>query len=534
MKSINLLQIETVRNYSGKVEAIKKKLSTYDDESFLVNLYQHFQVIRDPQTGIISNFPWCCFLALKWKLTERIKSNPKKMIQRDFIDVINRIYNLQNEVDGIFDNNKVLLSIRRMIINQKLYQVPMKLELNTLARQYYWYNNYGGGYFERHFNSLYGISLEDYYKISAYFSITSCIDETKESFFIAANVYIIHLVPYFGAETLKKYLDIVSVKSTDLRNFMLPYKDEQQKDQEYYLDTPMLSKPFIQYNDGLIILSKHVLRASLTALVPSLLKKELSSDYKKKFGTAMELYVGSLLDEVFTNVIKESEILKIYRDNNIYEKAKVVDFIIRESEGDVYIDSKAIEPDKTVKYSNNAVHIKQRLGNSFIKGVIQGQVCAQIMNAINKKSKCPKDSLIIITHMDHYISTGKTIEDMLDNKFFEMVEEKHGELSISKDRIYYMTIDEFEHLSEVCRVKGITITSVIDACSKDDATAKTQKFNVMMHLNSICPEGTSDRDVIMESREYLFEELMEYARDSNKYWNGKVGQFLNIKDYLMR
>ncbi|EGT4953364.1 hypothetical protein SNN68_004214 [Cronobacter sakazakii] len=136
--------------------------------------------------------------------------------------------------------------------------------------------------------------------------------------------------------------------------------------------------------------------------------------------------------------------------------------------------------------------------------------------------------------MDHYISTGKTIEDMLDDKFFEMVEEKHGELSISKDRIYYMTIDEFEHLSEVCRVKGITITSVIDACSKDDATAKTQKFNVMMHLNSICPEGTSDRDVIMESREYLFEELMEYARDSNKYWDGKVGQFLNIKEYLMR
>lgn len=93
MKSINLLQIKTVRNYSGKVEAIKKKLSNYDDESFLVNLFQHFQVIRNPQTGIVSNFPWCCFLALKWKLTEKIKSNPKKMIERDFIGIVNRVYN---------------------------------------------------------------------------------------------------------------------------------------------------------------------------------------------------------------------------------------------------------------------------------------------------------------------------------------------------------------------------------------------------------------------------------------------------------
>lgn len=38
-----------------------------------------------------------------------------------------------------------------MIINQQLYQAPMKLELNTLARQYYWYCNYDGGYFDKVF-----------------------------------------------------------------------------------------------------------------------------------------------------------------------------------------------------------------------------------------------------------------------------------------------------------------------------------------------------------------------------------------------
>ncbi|ENH4466082.1 hypothetical protein ABV570_004136, partial [Salmonella enterica] len=78
--------------------------------------------------------------------------------------------------------------------------------------------------------------------------------------------------------------------------------------------------------------------------------------------------------------------------------------------------------------------------------------------------------------MDHYISTGKTIEDLLDSSFFEMIEKKYGELSINKDRIYYMTIDEFEFLTEVCKSKNITITSIIDACSKDDSSSKTQKF----------------------------------------------------------
>ncbi|EHF2492149.1 orthopoxvirus A36R protein, partial [Salmonella enterica] len=166
------------------------------------------------------------------------------------------------------------------------------------------------------------------------------------------------LVPYFGAETLKKYLNLVSVKWTELRNFMSLYKDDQQRDIEYYLDTPMLNKPLILTDNGLVILSKHILRASLTALVPSLLKKELSSDYKLKFGKAMELYVGNLLDEVFDNVIKESEIIKLYRANKIHENTKVVDFIVQEIDGNVYIDSKAIEPDKTVKFSNTALIIK--------------------------------------------------------------------------------------------------------------------------------------------------------------------------------
>ncbi|EDZ8462062.1 hypothetical protein UM74_18795, partial [Salmonella enterica subsp. enterica serovar Typhimurium] len=106
MKSGFPLQIETPKNYGGKVDSIKKKLSTYDDDSFFNNMYQHFQRIRDPKTGVISNFPWCCFLALKWKFTEKIKSNPKVMKERDFIDIVNRIYNLQSEVEGIFDNNK--------------------------------------------------------------------------------------------------------------------------------------------------------------------------------------------------------------------------------------------------------------------------------------------------------------------------------------------------------------------------------------------------------------------------------------------
>ncbi|WP_244140327.1 GapS1 family protein [Pantoea agglomerans] len=527
------LQIKTVKNYSGKVTAIKKKLNGYTDDSFLFNMYNHFQTIRNPSNGIVSNFPWCCFLALKWKLTEPNKLESREMKYNDFVNVVNRVYDLQNEVSGLYDNNKILLSIRRMVVNQKLYQTPLKIELNTLARQYYWYTNFGGGYFERNFKSLYGLTLDEYYKISAYFALLSGVQDKKESAHISINVYLVHLIPYFGAKTLKRYLDLVSIKPRDFRLFMEEYKDEKQKEIEYFLDTPMLRKPFIHTNEGLIILSKHILRASLTATVPFLFKMELASAYKEKFGKAMELYVGALLDEVFEIVTKESETLKLYRKNDMPDNTKVVDFIVHENESFVYIDSKAIEPDKTVKYSNDAIAIKQRLGNSFIKGVLQGQDCASAMNKINKRDDKGNDSLIIITHMDHYISTGQTIEDMLDKSFFEMVKAKYQGLPISKDRIYYMTIDEFELLVEVCKVKKTTITSIIDACCKSDSSSNTQKFNVMMHLHNISPEGIPDREIIMAVREKLFDELLDLLGDSKGYWNGKVKEYLRIKRYIL-
>ncbi|HEE2321799.1 TPA: hypothetical protein R6996_003034, partial [Klebsiella pneumoniae] len=105
-------RVKVRKDYNGKVVAIKKKLSGYDDASFITMMYDHFQTILKPELGISSNFPWCCFLALKWKLSEPLKRNVSPMNKRDFIDIVNRIYNLQNEVSGFFDDKKVLLSLR--------------------------------------------------------------------------------------------------------------------------------------------------------------------------------------------------------------------------------------------------------------------------------------------------------------------------------------------------------------------------------------------------------------------------------------
>lgn len=94
--------------------------------------------------------------------------------------------------------------------------------------------------------------------------------------------------------------------------------------------------------------------------------------------------------------------------------------------------------------------------------------CVYNMNEIDKKEKCIKDFLIIIIYMDYYIFIGKMIEDVLDGLFFGMFENKYGELFINKNRIYYMIIDEFEFMIEVCCNKNVLIMLIIDSCFDND------------------------------------------------------------------
>ncbi|MBV7362414.1 hypothetical protein KS910_27065 [Klebsiella pneumoniae] len=47
-------RVKVRKDYNGKVVAIKKKLSGYDDASFITMMYDHFQTILKPELGISS------------------------------------------------------------------------------------------------------------------------------------------------------------------------------------------------------------------------------------------------------------------------------------------------------------------------------------------------------------------------------------------------------------------------------------------------------------------------------------------------
>lgn len=521
----------TPMSYSVKVDAIKKRLSYYSDVSFLSNFYEHFQKIRTVEVGIASNFPWCCYLAMKWKFCVKEKKPAKKMGSKDFIDIVNLIYKLQLEASNLVFDDKVMLSLRRMMINQLLYQSTDKFNANSLTRQYVWYCLNDESYYKDKFLECTGLHLECYYKMAYYFTVISCINPEVESEVIPFKHLIINLVPMFGPDQVKKFLELTCLKVEGIRDFIAPYKLDRNITTEYYEDTPFLSKPIFLDSDGVVILCKRIMKSGFVNLVPELLKQVYKESYKEKFGETMELYVSHFLEKYEYDFKSEREIKKIYSDNAI-KNCKSVDFVISEGDSIVYVDSKAIEPARFVKTSNNAQLLKERLNKSFIKGIYQGQECAFNLNEIGMRKPSLKDSMLIVVHRDHHISNAMAVQSLINPDLSIDLSEKYHEIPIDLKRIYYITIDEFELLLMMCKQKELSINEFIDMCVEKDSSPHAQKANLSMHIYELAPEGIEDDQLIVEGRGLLIDDVIENMKISTSKWSGKVDMYLKIKDFI--
>lgn len=520
------------KTYSEKVDEIKKSLSTYSDESFVNNMFTHFQKFRDPKVGVALNFPWCCFLAMKWKYTTKSKIHSKDMSYKKFVGVVNQIYHLQNEASNLLQDEKILLSLRRMMINQLLYRPDDQFNFNALTRQYLWYCDSGDNWYADSFFKVTNIELKTFYKIAFYLSVILSINKDVESEYYPISQFIIHLVPLFGIEQIKQFLNLTSLKPERIREFLLPFKLDKNITMEYYEDTPMLSRPLILNNDGLVVLSKKIMMSGFVNLVPELLKSVYSEEYKRHFGKTLEDYASSFLRKYDYNFITETDIKRIYSKNKM--SGKTVDFLIQENDANIYIDCKAIEPGKYVKTSNDPNKLRQRLESSFIKGIIQGEECAFHLDKIGIVKPSANDAMIIIVHRDHYISNAKVVEETIHPGVFEEIKEKFTTLHISPDRIYYTTIDEFEKMLFICKEKNKNINDMISYFSRGDSEARSQKFNVMMHLSELMPEGVKDEDWLINAKEIFLDEIIDVIKNGSDIWNGKASTFLKIKQVLMQ
>ncbi len=519
----------TPYSYSYKANAIKKKLARFKWEDFLTNFYIHLGSFREPKVGVVSNFPWCCFLALKWKFSNKENTDAIKMSYDEFIEIINMVYDLQSEASNLAYETNVILGVRRLLVNQLLYQYSDKFNYASLIRQYIWYCK-GNSFYNDEFERITGVNLDSYYRMASYFVIISSINSKSDSEIFPIKLFILHWVPIVGTKQVRNFIRLISIKPYELFEYIRGYAYDKPVTIEYYQDTPMLQKPVFLTDDGLTVLSKKILKAGLVNLVPEILK-EKSSTYKDKFGKTLERYTASVLEYYGYDFITENEIKKIYKTNRM--EGKSADFFITESNSGVLIDCKAIEPAPFVKTTSDPQRLKERLSSSFIKGIFQCQETARNLLACGSINAQVSLSAIIVVHRDHYISSGGDVLNLIDPCLEMEIVRLYGGVPIPLSNIYYITIDSFEHLLGMCKMKGVSLNEFIVMCAEKDKNPSTKMASIDLHMANFMPEGVRDTKEISEVANFLFENVESVIRSGAAIWNGKAEAYMKIHNYIV-
>ncbi|BDY05970.1 hypothetical protein [Ferrimonas sp. YFM] len=515
--------------YEKRTLEIKKRLKRFTDSSFAYQLFNYLAKPSGNLTVSLRKAPWCCMLALKWKLNYRAYDYAVDISEAELLKILNMIWNLQNEViSGNESFEEVMMSLKPLLRIQSTFQVSEKSQLESICRQLMWFSE--NDPIKLAFNKLTDIDLIDYYEISAMLQVWLSSKKVQEAEAINLGDIITKLHPRHSIETIIGYIKLVGIPVRLLPEFMNRFEQGASPEWEYFEDSPLMLKPILVEAEKFAFISKSVFSNGTTDLVPCLLKLHFKEEFKSIFGPVMENYVESILNDAQLTYIQESQVKELYRNNSI--SGKVIDFLIQEHDGYILVDSKAIEPDMVVKTSTDKGKIEKRLEGSFIKGLVQSQECAKKLKEIGYIEGNKKLSSIIVTHKNYQIPSARALNEVIDSEIEQKVIDEVGSVEVPISRVYYLSIDEFEMLLEVCKSESLSLSEIIDVVEGLDQELGKRKSFFSQYLENIASEKTGQNEKISRERDLLFDRMIQALQMSIYAWNGNVIEFLKLHSFV--
>lgn len=517
--------------YIEKAGQIKLRLRRYTDQSFINALYEYFNASLD-NYSFLEKRPWCCFLALKWKLLEPRETYERDISKKEFIGIINLVFDLQSEA-GIFEPDKSLdLSMRKFISNQIYFQESKFSSVYSLLRQHYIFCQGDNEYYEREFFKATGLPLDSYYKISLTIISRWCSNSGTESFRIPLSDFIVKLHPQFPIEDISKYLKLTGIKTSNIKRLFEDFDRPGSPTWEYFEDTPLKESPFIINFDYIYVFSKRLTVLSLTDLVPDLLKRKTNGAFKQEFGPDLERYVEKLILEFTSNYLNERAIEQKLHESSMPKDGLIADFYIFEHQGAVFIDSKAIEPNSFVKTVDSPEQLEKRLRDSFIKGVLQLQDTARRLEECGAYKRQPMDCGLVVVHKDFLISTATKVKSNIDPGLEEKIVNKSGKVYIKLDRIYFVTIEDLEKMAGYCRDSESTICSLIQKFCDDDKDNMTSSISTRGHIGRLLEGKLDFNSYLKKSCVDIYSSIIIESNKNSVRWNGEIGYMFDCLNAL--
>jgi len=522
-------------SYTDKANEIRKSLSRFDKRSFFLEVIRLLHAPEHDSFDRLKKLPWLCLLSIEWLYQSKDSPGQFLATRKDVEKIINRMHELQGEAVIFRHEGGVDLEIRKMVVSQTWFQRNPVTNFFDLIRIYVILDYTDGGviYRERFFNAV-GVKLDDYFIISLWLLMRLDGNCHRLDFQRA----VIELSPRYGIKTISNFFKSLGNRFDDLSYFFSTSVSESTL-RDAYFDMPRLCRaPAVFMADKVIVPHNVMLRESLPFKPLSLLDINNNGNIKRRFTLDFESYLEDIIKEGGNKYLGEEDVLDIYKKNGT--EGKVVDYIIHDSHGMVFVDAKGIEPHKKVRVSDNPEVLMHRINRSILRAVRQAYECSHLLDSIcDIPVPEPSDRYcLVVTLKSFYLQNGKKVRANIAEDFFTRLVSEFGSELIPAENIYFVSIDEFEGALSACAKTGSTLSEFLEYCKSMDADYATSKFEARQHIQAFCKsKGFDDTSPVgsrrlMEGKKHLFDELEKVLEQNLSHW--RRSGYGGLNDYLTK
>ena len=509
-------------------KSVRKIISSIGNYSKFSILKESLGYLSNIESGIEERaraMPHIVYLLIKWSMLSS-GHNKINITPKEFSKLTNEIYHIQHLAVKLDSDGNFLLKLRVMLMQQTIPQKNYQRHLITLSRQKYWFANKKDSFYNDSFKKITGISLDSFYSVVFYLSACS-IPLAKKIDCIDFSNLVTQLSPKISIEEIAATIKLLALKPENIPTYLKKFELPENPIWEYFADTPFINKPLLINENTISFIEKDLFLRSVSDFISRILKVE-NMHFKNNFGATMEDYIGELFKNHNISHFTENEIGGMYR--RIGKKAKIVDFIIS-GDVNIYLDSKAIEPNGLVSTSHDPEILRKSLEASYIKAIFQGQECCYTLTQ-NKVFDPSENFLLIVVHQDHYISSGVRLEELIYPELSKEIIEKFGYIPIPIKNIYYITIDDLEILVAMESRKKNSICEILRSSVIRDNKVETHCMLFSMHIEKIgAPHlNAALRDICAIN----FNDGISLISENSKYWNNKIYEFIFHRNKLKK
>jgi len=495
--------------YYAAFKKVRNKFRKYRYYELIGGALEYINAPANNKIESIKRHPWMVMLFVKWVLLDNQYPNIRgKVATKDDIhSLLQSMYEMADKLRMPNEYDHYSLFLRNIAFQQFLYQIDFYYA--HLSRQSILFSGLDKNhYIYKEFVKYTGLEVQDFLDLSL-MALVRFLD-TNEAFL--PDNWFSTVNSKYSAKKVNCFLAAISKDINDIRQTLLSEDKGKRPAVENYELTPFVEFPLIKVPGKYILTHKNILFRRLEYFVYDIMRSIDAAKFMDKFGELFERYVEKSLKHSEATFLTENEIKRL-----LGIAGNQIDFLIQDDSSNIFIDAKAVEMNTQGKTTHSTEIIRHKTKTSILKAIKQSHdVIKKLADSSNRAiPSSPNNYLLVITFKDLHLGSGTNYYEVIaKDKIDEIYYEYNNYPCIPPENMYFITIDDFDVLTDILKQKNFTLSGIMDIAKNNDKDPVTRKFDFRQHIQSlnITPQTS---DYLVFEKDNMFERILEAAKNNN-------------------